>query len=255
MIRPAASGLVCTDVSAGGAAEGPRLRAGLLYRISGALVTRESAAAIGALALRTIIDLRAVDEGRDLLAEFAQAQGIAYRHIPIPAAKAVAELVSTIGRVAESMSEGRSYMMTVYREILDDHAPALVAAIEALDGALPAGVGCAAGKDRTGVFSALLQRSLGVPDGEIVSEYVRHAPDIHELLPLFRALVPNGEIGPGIRYMLSRHSEVMVATLTYVDQKYGGTVPYLRAAGLRDDVLSRLRDALLEPGMAANLGP
>ena len=62
--------------------------------------------------------------------------------------------------------------------MLDERGPQLADVARAVlePGGLPAVIGCAAGKDRTGVAVALLLAAVGVPADEIVADYVLTGP-------------------------------------------------------------------------------
>ena len=132
----------------------------------------------------------------------------------------------------------------VYRHLFDARASQLADVARALlepDG-LPAVIGCAAGKDRTGVVIALLLDLAGVPTPVIVEDYaltaryfsapetVVHPPDWrHEPLEL-----------------LSR-PEFMAETLEHLDQAHGGARALLRREGISDADIDRLVERLTEP--------
>lgn len=61
----------------------------------------------------------------------------------------------------------------LYLRMLEQGADGIGPIFETLaqEGQLPAVIHCAAGKDRTGIVSALILRALGVPDATIVADY------------------------------------------------------------------------------------
>ena len=78
----------------------------------------------------------------------------------------------------------------------------LTEAIEVLaaPGALPAVIHCSAGKDRTGVLSALILAFLGVPDETIVEDYALSAAAMGRLLERLKAEYPEAaERGRALR--------------------------------------------------------
>ena len=77
-------------------------------------------------------------------------------------------------------------MESLYRSIVDDFGPQIAGTISALEDELPAGHGCAAGKDRTGIVTAFLHVLLGVPEEEAARRYVNGAPSLERLGPLAR---------------------------------------------------------------------
>lgn len=111
----------------------------------------------------------------------------------------------------------------------------------------PAVFHCAAGKDRTGVVSALLLSLLGVRDEIIVADYAAS----REALDAIVARLMSSE---GYKEMLAElppdtmHAdpETMDGFLTRVAGKYGSMVEYARDIGIADADVARLRERLVE---------
>ncbi len=132
----------------------------------------------------------------------------------------------------------------MYRHVLDERLPHLAAVVRALaapDG-LPAIVGCAAGKDRTGVTIAVLLALAGVPDEIIVEDYALSAGYF---------AIPNATIPPeDWRHpplVVDSPPEFMASTLRHLQREHGGARSLLLAGGLTDAELDRLVDRLTEP--------
>jgi hypothetical protein len=223
------------------------MRVGSVYRISGSLVNDDQLGAVARLGLRTLVDLRAPDEDRDALIDFTAKHTIAYRHLPIHVARR-----EDLAAVAVSPRDARALMGRIYLEMVRDHGPTLAAAIAALNSSLPAGFGCAAGKDRTGVLSAILQRAMGVAEETVIAEYVRCAPDPALVRVRLAQLLPAGAaLGRGLDVLIAPDPDALRGALHYVENAHGGIDGYLRGMGLGDGVLDRLRASLLvavEPG-------
>src|SRR6266508_3687335 len=120
----------------------------------------------------------------------------------------------------------------------------------AIDNAPQGGVlfHCAAGKDRTGLISALLLALVDVPDRAVAADYALTAECLR---PRDQAWLENG---PGERAdreaLLVRYAptaEVMQQVLDRLRQRYGGVEAYLRQAGVAADDLARLGARLLAP--------
>jgi protein-tyrosine phosphatase len=108
---------------------------------------------------------------------------------------------------------------------------------------------CTAGKDRTGVASALILRELGVPDDAVLDDYelttqYRSGRRLAELRPRF------DEAGIDLEKFLpffTAQREVLAAALADIDDRWGGTAGFLTGPGGVDpDTLDRLRDTLLD---------
>ena len=105
---------------------------------------------------------------------------------------------------------------------------------------------CAAGKDRTGVISALLLGLLGVPDDVIVADYVATRENLDAIVERLNAL-------EGYRTMLAAlppdtmhaNPETMLEFLARLRAAHGSFDGYADTAGVQPDVVARLRDRLL----------
>jgi len=101
---------------------------------------------------------------------------------------------------------------------------------------------CAAGKDRTGVISAVLLGALGVPDDLIVADYALSAERIDAIIA--RVMSMKG-YEDALKHMpedtLHAKPETMEKVVGEVAARYGSMSGYLRDAGVDDEVLARLR--------------
>jgi protein-tyrosine phosphatase len=123
-------------------------------------------------------------------------------------------------------------------------------------GDLPAVEHCTAGKDRTGVFSAILLTALGVPRETVVQDYMLSnqyllAPDTIEstAADLQRAfgLTEPPDIST-VKTIMTSRPETLEATLDKITKTYGSFDTYLRhALKLADSDMALLRQRLLEP--------
>jgi protein-tyrosine phosphatase len=227
---------------------GGRLRRGLLYRISGALVGPDYLAHLQRFGLHLIIDLRGSAEDRSRLIRWAGESGVAYHHRPI--------LVGAVGQVAEilrqagtSVEAATALMRSVYRQIVDDFGASLAGAVALMAHDVPAGFGCAAGKDRTGILAALIQTLLGASEDDAVADYIALAPDVERLRTLVGTWDDSAEVdltAPGISTILSTSEELMRDALSHIAARWGGPAEYLQAHGLASDDIEALRDRLIE---------
>ena len=107
-------------------------------------------------------------------------------------------------------------------------------------------VHCRLGKDRTGVFSALLLKLLGVSDDQIIEDYL--LTSVYESQVRVR-LTEMGE--PPLeepRLVREPPSEAGIrATLERLETEFGGPRSYLEQRGLAPADLDALIDDLLEP--------
>ncbi len=180
------------------------------------------------LGLRQAIDLRWPSELETAPSVFAASDRVAYRSVPLLADDPTPHLG----------------LVGMYRHILDERAIQLVEVVRLLlaRGGVPAVIGCAAGKDRTGVSVALILDAVGVPREIIVQDYAWssgmfgwHSDDPH--LVDWRTGAVETESPP----------EYMEAVLDHLDTRHGGAETLLRSGGLTDDELARLVEVMTEP--------
>ena len=123
-------------------------------------------------------------------------------------------------------------------------------------GDLPAVEHCTAGKDRTGVFSAILLTALGVPRKTVIQDYVLTnqyllAPDAIETTSadLQRAFgLPEPPDPATLKTIMTAKPETLEATFDKIDTTYGSFDNYLRdALKMSDADLAMIRQRLLEP--------
>ena len=252
MAQPAVDGLRVSDIGGHPLSDGRWFRSGLVFRISGGLVGAPEIAHLDAIGLRVVVDLRGHDEDRSALVNWAQSRGVLYHEEPIWLGNA-ADFAAVLGEHGLTEADGRAYLGIMYRRVLDEFPASLVGAMTAIAEAQPAGFGCAAGKDRTGLLTALVQDVLGVDRAAILNAYVTQAPDPDRLLEAIGTWWDweEGDLAkPGLGAILSAVEEVMAGALEYLDEKYGGSLRYLEGAGLPAGTVELLRERLVvdEPG-------
>ncbi len=107
---------------------------------------------------------------------------------------------------------------------------------------------CAAGKDRTGVISAILLSLLGVPDAIIVADYAASRDNLDAIIErltaarsyrkMFQELPPD---------TMHAEPETMVNFLAKMADEFGSVREYVVGAGVKDAEIERLRERLLTP--------
>jgi protein-tyrosine phosphatase len=190
------------------------------------------------LRLDAVIDLRSTSElrfeGRGALA----AEPIGFHHLPL----FDGEVVGVRG-LADSTTLADRYLLLA--EFAREPIGRVITALAAAEG--PVVYHCAAGKDRTGVISAVLLGLLGVRDEVIVADYVATRENLD-------AIVERLLSSEGYQAMLAAlppdtmHAEAdtMIAFLERMRERWGSMHDYARAAGVDDAALARLAGRLLE---------
>ncbi len=194
-------------------------------------LTRLPASAIhelAAIGLRQVIDLRWPEELERSPNVFLDSIDVRYRSIPL----------------LQDDPTPHAGLAGMYRHVFDARAPQLAEVVRALldDDGLPAVIGCAAGKDRTGVTIALLLDVAGVPDDVIVEDYALSAGYFKE--PLTR-IDPDDWRHPPLE--VDSPPEFMASALDHLHERHGGSRALLRAQGITDAEIDALVDRLTEP--------
>jgi protein-tyrosine phosphatase len=110
----------------------------------------------------------------------------------------------------------------------------------------PAAFFCAAGKDRTGMVSAVLLRAMGVSDEQVIEDYaLSGAPDIDRMR---RRMELMGRVFDETidRSKLAAKPDTMLHFLRAFDERYGSVEAFLAACGVTKQVIERVREHLLE---------
>ncbi|MEZ3156218.1 tyrosine-protein phosphatase [Microbacterium sp. BWR-S6Y] len=214
-----------------------RTRSGVLFRSGNlAAVDDDGIEALRGMGLRRIVDLRdeserAHDPSRldDLAVEV--------QHEPL-----------FLGSVASFFARDLS-LEQLYAEIADASADRVVSAIRGILIARPVLVHCTIGKDRTGVTIGIALAAAGVDPDAVVADYARTeallpARRNAQVLAAIRALHPENVHAEDLA---TRSPErAMRALLAHLDATYGSAAGYLRAHGMTDAEIHRLREVLVE---------
>ncbi|MBA3842230.1 MAG: tyrosine-protein phosphatase [Actinobacteria bacterium] len=120
-----------------------------------------------------------------------------------------------------------------------------IAAVADADGTVV--VHCMGGKDRTGLVSALLLRLAGVDLQTIGHDYSLSAANLAPRGEDWLAEASDDAERAKRRKLLDTPAEAMVNVIEEIERRYGDVASYLRAAGLNDAQLDRLRERLVAP--------
>lgn len=190
-----------------------------------------SQAELVGLGLRQVIDLRWPSELDDAPSVFRASDVVRYNSVPL---------------LEDDPGPGNT-LADIYRLMLDTRAMQLVEIVRSLiaPGGLPAVVGCAAGKDRTGVTIALVLAAVGVPTDVVVDDYALSAE-------LFAAEVADEHLTDwrGAAVVVDCAPETMRGALDHLERRHGGPAALLLRNGLTEDEISRLAELLTEPDPA-----
>ena len=185
--------------------------------------------------ITTLVDMRTDEETARKPCAYSAEEGFLYRHIPIP-----------IGSTPPATLEE---VPALYLQIaLQKETAAILRTIaEAGAGVLYC---CAAGKDRTGVISALLLLCCGVDHRTIVSDYAVSRE--YNRIRLEQYLTAHPEVDR--RAVLANETSMQEFIRLFLN-RFGSTEAFFAQAGLAAGHLARIRGKLLDgPRTAAQNG-
>ncbi len=200
----------------------------------------EDAAFLQDIGVCMAIDLRSLSESEKIPCGLVGRQGIEYASLP---------LMSNDGKVDMSMMPENFNMGMLYIEILERKKSELCTFFRLIQ---KAGSGkvlfhCSAGKDRTGVVSALLLKTAGVGDTAVINDYALTEVFLKEMMPALKE-------HSGIPAMLNLYVDELLGSrpvnmqsmLEYIDKKYGGIYNYLSEIGLEAHEIALIRESMFD---------
>ena len=241
------------DVGGIRTADGKQIKWGRIYR-SGKLekLKPQEFDAMKALNIKTVVDLRTVGEVAHAPDNIPSNEGMDWVHIPISGItdeeleqtnkeirKQSAEEFDGAGKMETVMArfadQGVEDFAKIFRLLLDDDESSLV-------------YHCSAGKDRTGLLTALILSSLGVPEEVIMKEYL--------LSNYYRydKIERNARLGARIlgietaasRAIMDVRPNYLNASFGVIKSKYGSIQNYLQEGlGLSPQDLDRMKELYL----------
>jgi len=221
-------------------ADGRTVRSGHLYRSDALhhLTPADVALLRDRLRIGDVIDLRSTGELRSEGQGPLAGEPLRFHHVPL-----------FDGDTSMGRAQGATLTLADRYFLLAEVAQAAIARVVAILAAAPgpAVYHCAAGKDRTGVMSAVLLGLLEVEDEVIVADYATSRENLDAIVERLKSM-------RGYRRMLDAlppdtlhaEPETMRELLDRVRTRYGSMRAYALAAGVPEETLRRLADRLLE---------
>lgn len=176
--------------------------------------------------ITTVVDLRSEAEVGYRPDQLSGVQGFCYLNCPLLETDRMPNLENDVGAGYFRVLEGRCRMVKALRAVA----------------AAPGGVlfHCTAGKDRTGLMSALLLGLAGVGRVEILADYQVSEIYLADVIRQIKTKVPDLSAFAG-----ASKAEYLDDCLKLVETKYGSIYGYLQAIGLTEEELIALRRKLL----------
>lgn len=189
------------------------------------------------IALRTVIDFRSEGEAGDARGYGALVrEGVRRLHFPMGNANSKHEARAAgawVPNYIESLESYPEHWVNAFTVLADEDS-------------YPTVFHCVTGKDRTGVFAALVLNSLGVDDETVLEDYYLSRRAMDTLIERLRArgvIKPDEQPNPALG--VSR--EAMAEMMAHLHDRYGGARGFLRSHGVGAEVFEAVEAHLLEP--------
>jgi len=202
------------------------------------------------LNLTTSIDLRGDEEVVSKPSDFAKCDWVDYKHINVMSRQAAAS--SEAEKPKRTFSPADLFNMdwrNGYCGMVANKPSWIYEICEAVANA-PGAVHfhCAAGKDRTGLFSMIILSICGVAAEDIAANY-----SLSEcyLLPFYKGMLEHmhtDEYGVDdlTRGFFSTSHKTMRYVIDDLKEKYGSVVNYLKECGVTDEMIQKIKDKVVE---------
>ncbi|KAK7204166.1 protein-tyrosine phosphatase-like protein [Myxozyma melibiosi] len=232
-------------------AKGKKVRSGMIYRAASLhSLTENGERQLKALGIAKAFDLRSASECEKN--GIYSIEGIERIHTPLGKEPHDQSALDTSTKLLQ-LSTGVDGYINLYREILQDGKLAYRTIFEHVlkYPSQPFVVHCTAGKDRTGVFCALVLELCGIDRDVISREYeltrIGIASKFEQVIQNFSLKYPEVTDRAKLESMISSTYETMYKTLVMLDEEFGGVQFYLTEyLGFSQDEISQIRDNLLE---------
>jgi protein-tyrosine phosphatase len=232
-VVPLAGAVNFRDIGGYPTADGQHVRWGMIYRSSElANLTAEDYDGLNRLGIRTIYDLRSVEERSDKPTVW---QGAAPPEILAHDYAMDTSPLTGAFRDGASVEKARSVMTSYYAMMIDSHRTqfrtVFAELLEGENGAIL--YHCSDGKDRTGVQTALILAALGVTRDVILADF--ELSNAHSRPNMTVAVLTNPQtpLAPDVNAVLmSADKAYLQAFFDAIDRGYGGVDGYLAELGV-----------------------
>ena len=228
--------------------DGHRVRRGRLYRSSQlSQLTDSDYESVARLGISVVCDFRSDNEREAAPTRWRGAAPPEILRFPTPPGRESSTVTERLPAGATG-EEGVAWMRRTYTQIPVAYGPAYRATLQRiLASSGPVLYHCSAGKDRTGVFTALLLSFLGVPRETILEDYLLSNAYVATATAIDDYAKRSNVSRDAARAVLSVDRAYLDEAFTAITQKYGSTDNYRRTElALSDRDVVSLKARLLE---------
>ena len=191
-------------------------------------ITEEDITFLKEMGIKTAIDLRSEEEVEKAKSVFEKNKWFKLLHYKLKGGGKIPENCEGVPISYMQMLEGEESIYQIFKEISKSDNGVIYF--------------CNAGKDRTGVITALILMTLGVKKEDIISDYALSEKYLQNML---NNLAKNSE-QEKMREIITPKAKYMEQFLNYFDERYGDVSCYLHEIGITDEEINQIRQNCLE---------
>ena len=187
-------------------------------------IKREELNSLEKMGIKTIIDLRNEEEVKREKSSFEDNQRFKLLHYKIEGGECIPNTCEDVPISYMRMLEGRETIYKIFKT-LEEEVGVLYF--------------CNAGKDRTGVVTALILMTLGVNKKDIITDYALSNIYLKDVLKKY-------EKNKEVKKIITPKKEYMEQFLNYFDKKYKTINNYLNKIGLTEEEINKIKNKYLK---------
>lgn len=180
------------------------------------------------MGVKTVIDLRSEDEIKKAASVFEGNQCFKLLHYQMNGGGNIPNTSKDVPISYMKMLEGKEEIYKIFKVLVEEEKGVLYF--------------CNAGKDRTGVVTALILMTLGVDKKDIIADYTLSNVYIMDSLKEFE----KNSINKNIKEIITPKMEYMEEFLNYFDEKYKTIDNYLHEIGITEEEINKIKNKYLE---------
>ena len=180
------------------------------------------------MGISTVIDLRSDKEVEKRKSVFNENSQFSYYHIAIKGDGRLPSKKEEILDTYIEMLEGKQQIKEIF-EILSDNDDGII-------------YYCNAGKDRTGVITALILKLLGVDEQDIEVDYTASGVFMEKNLKEYAEEMHNKEILD----IITPRNETIYNLLKYIEKNYNSVEDYLKSCGLTYKKMNQIKSKYVQ---------
>lgn len=176
----------------------------------------------------TVIDLRSDEEIKRKKGIFADDKDFTFKHICIKGNGRLPERENTIIDTYMEMLEGKDQIKEIFETLCESKGGIIYY--------------CNAGKDRTGVVTALILKLLGVDEQDIILDYVASGIYLENMLNNYAKEMNN----ENILKIITPKKETMYKLLNNIKNQYGSVEGYLKDCNITNEQIKLIKQKYIE---------